>query len=300
MNEQPSMQRGQACVLCGAMPLLLWRRGNLDEPLRPRHFAITDFAYGKTLDLYRCPRCGLRQCTDVRGILAHYEKLEDYDYDVGRAQRALQMRRLLARLQRYVSSGALLDIGAASGILVEEALHLGYQARGVEPSRAFQAVAAQRRLPVTLGTLPHPALAGPFDAVTLVDVIEHVEDPVGLLSGAAGVLRPGAMGLLVTPDVRSVAARLMGLRWWHYRLAHIRYFDRQTLRRLVHTCGLQVVAEFRPTWEFSLDYLWVRGCSYLPRSLRYQPPRIAASVCIPLNLRDSLAVIFRRPPGACA
>lgn len=268
------------------------------EPLQPRHFAVTDYAYGQTLDLFRCPRCGLRQCGDVGGVLAHYEQLEDDAYDAGREQRRLQMRYLLARLRPYAARGTLLDVGAASGILVEEATRLGYDARGIEPGRAFQAAAARRGLPVTLGTLPHVDLTGPFDVVTLVDVIEHVEDPVRLLNDAARLLRPGGVGVLVTPDVQSLAARVMGRRWWHYRPAHITYFDRQTVHRLVHTCGLELVSEFRPTWVFPLDYLWERALSYLPRRLGFRLPARAASIHLPLNLHDSLALIARRPATA--
>ena len=296
MNTQPFPRRGHACVLCGEPALVLLRRSNLHEPLQPRHFAVTDYAYGKTLDLFRCSRCGLVQCGGTGGVLAQYERLEDDAYEAGRAPRALQMRRLLAHLRPYAPAGTLLDVGAASGILVEAALHLGYDARGVEPCRAFQALAAHRGLPVHLGTLPHADLTGPFDVVTLVDVIEHVEDPVGLLHSAVQILRAGAVGILVTPDVQSPVARVMGRRWWHYRPAHITYFDRQTLRRLVQRCGAQVVTEFRPGWVFPLDYLWERGASYLPGSLRWPPPRAAAAIHVPLNLRDSLAVIFRRPP----
>lgn len=289
------MRRGHACVLCGAEALERVRARSVHAPLEPRHFAVTDYAYGTTLDLFRCRGCGLLQCDDAGGVLKHYEQLEDDAYEAGREQRRLQMRYLLTRLRPYAARGALLDIGAASGILVEEACRLGYDARGIEPGRAFQAAAAQRGLRVTLGTLPHADLTGPFDVVTLVDVIEHVEDPVDLLRNATRLLRPGGVGLLVTPDVHSLAARLMGRRWWHYRPAHITYFDRQTARRLVHTCGLSLVSAFRPTWVFPLDYLWERATSYLPARLRFRLPRRGAAIGVPLNLRDSLALIVRRP-----
>ena len=65
--------------------------------------------------------------------------------------------------------------------------------------------------------------------MTLVDVIEHVADPLALLRGARDYVAPGGLVLLVTPDVDSVAARLFGKRWWHLRLAHVGYFNRRSL-----------------------------------------------------------------------
>jgi len=45
-----------------------------------------------------------------------------------------------------------------------------------------------------------PGYEGGFDAVFLMDVIEHVEDPAGLLSHARRLLRPGGTLVLSTPE----------------------------------------------------------------------------------------------------
>ena len=105
----------------------------------------------------------------------------------------------------------------------------GFAARGIEPSSPLQAIAAQRGLPVTHGVLPNSELPGPFDVVTLIDVIEHVPDPVDLVRRIKSVMAPNGIFVVVTPDVDSVAARLMGWKWWHFRAAHIGYFNRSTL-----------------------------------------------------------------------
>ena len=67
-------------------------------------------------------------------------------------------------ISRHKKAARLLDVGAGSGILVEEALASGFAARGIEPSSP---IAAQRGLPVTHGVLPNSELPGPFDVVTL-------------------------------------------------------------------------------------------------------------------------------------
>jgi SAM-dependent methyltransferase len=220
--------------------------------------------------------------------------LEDPDYEVGREQRAIQQRRLLELVQRLRPAGRLLDIGAASGILVEEALAMGYKAEGIEPSTWLQGVAQRKGLPVYSGVFPSPRTNGPYDVVTIVDVIEHVTEPLELLQAVRKVLAPDGLLLIVTPDVNSVSATLLGWRWWHYRIAHIGYFNRRTLTTLLERAGFATVQSGRPVWYFSLDYLAERITSYLPWVSRLSRPEFLKRTTIPVNVHDSLYVLCRR------
>ena len=284
----------EPCWVCGAHDLTLVRRGNLRTAIGAEDFRITDAGYGRTGDLYDCCACGFRQVRGLADVLDHYRAMEDPGYEATRAPRALQARRLLEFVVRHRRQGHLLDVGAGSGILVEAARAMGYAAEGIEPSRALQAVAASHGLPVHLGVLPHPAAAGPYDIATVIDVIEHVPDPVGLMRNVRDVLAPDGLCLVVTPDVGSLAARLLGPRWWHYRVAHIGYFDRATLARALEAAGFEVLEAERPTWYFPASYLFERALTYLPGSRRMAAPSWLEAVTLPLNLFDSLAFVCRR------
>ena len=179
----------------------------------------------------------------------------------------------------------MLDIGAGSGIFVEQALRLGYDAEGVEPSEWLVNRSRERGLPVHRGVLPLEAVTAPFDVVTLIDVIEHVTDPVRLLRDARDVMKPGGIGLVVTPDVSSIAARLMGPRWWHYRVAHVCYFAPSTLERALTLTGFKPLRRFRPAWYFTAGYLLDRLAVYF-KPVRYLNTRLAAQFTVPLNLYD--------------
>ena len=283
----------QPCWICGGADMKMVKASNLQAPLGAADFRITDAHYGRTAAIYRCEACGFRQASDLPDVLGFYEALDDDEYERSRAARALQARKLLAHVMRHRSSGALLDIGAGSGVLVEEALRLGFAAQGIEPSSWLAARAAARGLPVHRGTLPHARLQGPFDVVALVDVIEHVSDPLALLAAARRVMKPDAVGLVVTPDAGSLAAGLMGRRWWHYRAAHIGYFGRRSLGEALRRGGFETLSWSRASWVFPADYLAARLFSYLPRFLRPAPPRALERVSVPLNLFDSFQVVFR-------
>lgn len=287
-----------SCWICRSSRLALERPANFGGELTSDSFAITDAHYGQTAAIYRCEQCGFLECPDLVDALRYYEALEDPAYEEGRRERRLQMKRLLQRVRREKPGGRLLDVGAGSGMLVEEALSLGFEAEGIEPSRWLQERAAGRGLAVHLGTLPSPAVRPPYDVVTLIDVIEHVSDPMELLRQAAGHLAPEGLAAVVTPDVGSLAARLLGRRWWHFRVAHIGYFSRATLQRALRAAGFELLGISRPAWYFGADYLLERVSAYLPGGLRLPVPGLARRITVPLNLGDSLLALCR--PKAAA
>jgi SAM-dependent methyltransferase len=278
------------CWICDSENLQLEKPSNIPSPLTSKSFSITDSHYGVTAAIYRCLTCRFLQCSDLAETLPFYENLVDPDYEEGRKERSAQARRILELLRKHRPRGRLLDIGAGSGMLVEQAIQMGYQAEGVEPSAWLHAMALQHNLPVHLGTFPLPAASSQFDIVTLIDVIEHVSDPVKLLQDIAGSLSKDGIAIIVTPDVGSVAARIFGWRWWHFRVAHVGYFNARTLLVALGRAGLDPIFVRRPVWFFSADYLWVRLQQYLPEFLRLPQPGFLKTHVIPVNLRDSLLV----------
>jgi SAM-dependent methyltransferase len=291
------------CWICDSHDLVLRRDSEIRvDQLDSRSFAVTDDRYGRVGAIYACSACGFLQCPHLGNVLTHYEELVDTDYEAGRESRALQARRLLQEVSPWSRSGRLLDVGAGSGILVEEAIRLGFAAEGVEPSRWFQEQAKARDLPVHLGVLPHPAVTGLFDVVTLVDVIEHVPNPKELLAQAVACLAPGGIVVVVTPDVDSLAAKVLGARWWHYRVAHIGYFNRQTLGRALASAGLSALTFRRPSWYFPASYLAQRVGRYLPpvRPLAHLASPVLDQIVVPLNLRDSWLVVAAKQNHAPA
>lgn len=285
------------CWICGSERLQLAKPSNIPQALTSSSFLITDSHYGVTAAIYRCAGCGFLQCPDLQEVLPFYENLVDSGYEAGRQERGLQARKILEVAQKLKPNGRLLDIGAGSGILVEQAIKMGYRAEGIEPSGWLHKIALERNLPVHLGTFPHPATTGPFDVITLIDVLEHVPNPVQLLRNIADSLSSGGTAIVVTPDVGSVAARITGWKWWHFRVAHVGYFNQRTLFFALDRAGLRPVSVSRPGWFFAADYLWVRAHRYLPNFLRMGPPSFLKRLVVPVNLRDSWLIGCRSKLG---
>jgi 2-polyprenyl-3-methyl-5-hydroxy-6-metoxy-1,4-benzoquinol methylase len=290
-NQKNSISR---CWVCDSNDLVLAKESNIGQQLCPSSFAITDSDYGITGELHRCLKCGFVQCNSISDVTGYYEGLEDKSYEASRAEREIQALKLLNLLYKYRQQGRLLDIGAGSGILIEQAKKLGYEPEGVEPSRWLQRHATERGLIVHLGTFPHKDIKYRVDIVTIVDVIEHVTNPIELLQSVREIMEDNGIGLIVTPDLDSIAARIMGNKWWHYRVAHIGYFNKKTLEKALNRSGLEVVKWGRPIWYFSVSYLLQRAIKYLPGLKRMPTISYFNKTTIPINLRDSLYVIFKK------
>jgi 2-polyprenyl-3-methyl-5-hydroxy-6-metoxy-1,4-benzoquinol methylase len=282
-----------------------YKERNFSRALVPTDLAITDSNYGATLALRRCRECSFifAEGGDLSQLLGLYEKLSDPGYEGSQDSRELQMHWLIDRaLAARPGAKTLLDIGAASGLLVKLAREQGLEAQGIEPSHELVAAAARLYgVELIQGSVPHERLLGSrFDVIFLADVIEHVPDPVGLLRDARLLLAADGVLVVATPDVGSLVRRLLGKRWWHFRLAHVGYFDAASLGEACNRAGLAVTSRYRAKWFFRVSYLAERVLRYLPlraaeRLLRTTTlGRRVGGTVVPLNLFDSWVFVCKR------
>jgi SAM-dependent methyltransferase len=130
--------------------------------------------------------------------LAAIRELEAWHFwFVGRRE---LVRGLLAR-HLGPAPQALLDVGCGTGHLADELLAAGHRVTALD--RLPEALGAARTRAGGLGLVRAdagrlPLRAGAFDAVTLLDVLEHVDD-AATLAELRRVLRPGGLLVLTVP-----------------------------------------------------------------------------------------------------
>jgi 2-polyprenyl-3-methyl-5-hydroxy-6-metoxy-1,4-benzoquinol methylase len=297
-----SQNNPSRCWLCGSEHVVAFKARSLSERVTPEDLRITDLHYGRTLALLTCAECSFifADGDELADLTALYEALEDPQYEETQDSRVLQMKWILSLVLKIrPDAHSLLDIGAGTGLLVAEAARAGMDAVGIEPSHNLSNVAVRHGRGVIQGVFPNATLKGRrFDVVCLVDVIEHVANPLKLLRDCREAMLPGGVLILVTPDVGSIVARIMRGRWWHFRVAHVGYFNRRSLMAALRSCGLTVQLEYRAKWFFRVRYLTERLERYLPFikfinrfAMRWSAFNRLYSRVVTINLRDSFLLI---------
>ncbi len=187
-------------------------------------------------------------CPEVQDLFANYHRDFVEDPIIRR------MRQHLADLENVTGGpGTLLDVGAATGIFMHLARERGWRPIGVElcETRAQEAM-KEFDLDIRVGTFEQQSFDGVhFDGMSMLDVVEHVPDPLAMLRRAHALLRPGGAVFIAVPNQQCLLtvlvntyARLGGpnaqkLLPRLYVPLHLHYFTPATLTRLVTTAGFQ-------------------------------------------------------------
>ena len=208
------------------------------EIFRKRGFAIAE-----------CAACGTRFVPRATADPMRYEE----GYFAGREagggyasyldDRALVLANFDRRvrwLAPYAGGRRLLDVGAAYGLLLVAARAHGFDGVGVEPVAACAAF-AERELGETVLSGRIEDLDLPpesFDVATMLDVVEHFDDPRAAVRRVHSLLRPGGLLVVETGDLDALVSRACGKRWYFYDPPqHVTFFSRRSLVAMLARAG---------------------------------------------------------------
>lgn len=166
-------------------------------------------------------------------------------------------------------SPRLLDIGAGTGTFMQEAIALGYEAEGIDLTQGFVEVAQKKGLKVRRQNVTELDGDEKYDVIAMMDVIEHVVDPVTILKTMYASLKPGGKLVVFTPNHGSsvvLIARLMEKFGAGFAVEeifgsnHVCFFDTHTLPAAIEGAG------------FKTDSVW---------KFPYNPRRAALNISLP-------------------
>ena len=189
-------------------------------------------------------------CPEVYDMFANYHR--DYVED----PIIRRMRRHLGDLEQAIGGPkSILDVGIGTGIFLHLARERGWDPTGVELCAERAAKAAKEfELPIAVGPFEEQGFDGRrFHAITMLDVLEHVTDPLTMLRRAHTLLEPGGVVFVSSPNERSLLTTMVGayaraggpaavkLMARLYVPLHLHYFTPGTLTRLLSTAGFRLL-----------------------------------------------------------
>ncbi len=178
-----------------------------------------------------------------------------------------------------IKEGTVLDVGCGDGLLLKLLREQGIIASGVDISS--EAVAQCQKAGFTAlehsldDPLPFPDNA--FDTVTLLDVLEHVYDPLSVLTEARRVAKLRV--IVGVPNFSSLPARLQTLLGNvpennHPNKGHLYWFNYNVLMRVTREAHLHVERLLMNSFSFF---------ARVPSAVRMRPNLLALSFVIELT-----------------
>lgn len=214
----------------------------------------------------------------AKGVSA---KMVEYSFDV---------------FSRYIRGGKVLEMGPAEGVMTPLLLGICESLTLLEGAEHF-CVDLRKRYPET--TVVHSLFEDylpreHFDFIILGHILEHVEDPITIVSIAAKWLKPGGKMIAAVPNSRSIhrqAAVLMGLLAEEHSLnemdihhGHRRVFDPTSFKDVFKKSGLKIEHFggywLKPVANSQIEQTWTPEMLKAFMKLGEKYPDIAAEIYV--------------------
>lgn len=220
------------------------------------------------IGFWTCPLCNIQFASPRftrQSLLEIYENesfadlsfYDDWSYDrwkrENRNRSYITQRLKLGILKQYLNKDdRILDVGCGPGLFCLEASREGLCAEGIEPSRMLVEIGWQKlKADVHQGLLEDYEPGYKFKAITVWDVLEHISNPVEILSKCHNLLEANGYLFIQVPNYNGISNRFKtflnrsGIRnteFKHFGFPwHIFSFNQKSLSVLLGTCGFTPV-----------------------------------------------------------
>ena len=233
--------KNNTCRLCGTNSLC----NILDLKNVPRDVQslnknqIVEAGWTLNLEVLCCSKCNLVQINPVLS--------DDYyeDYLMGTTHSHQMLQHQSKQASEFIVKFSLAgkhvkEIGCGDGTFLRFLQSAGASVSGIEPSKPFREKALQKGFKVCAADVRKGDLFedAPWDGFVMRQVLEHVADINGFLSGLKDNLSPGAVGLIEVPSLEKA---LLDGRFYDFFPDHVNYFSLKTLSLACELNGFDVL-----------------------------------------------------------
>ncbi len=278
-----------------------------------QHWAGGDLFVQPDWAAIRCRECDLvyrSHALPLSELARYYDALEYESFET--AQTYPTDRIVVSEILRRMSSGRVLDYGCGVGRILQQ-LGSRFERWGIEVNRRSAEIAVSRGIKIiTEEDLDVAGRVG-FECVLVTDVYEHLTEPVQLMRRLLGVMKPGAL-LLVVTGCADFCPRGLAIHegWYFSPIGHLQMVTLRHLSWLAQRLGLVLENATRAchydvrlgqrVWEWGRLWLYLASrpgrfyrTSKLMRSLPLfgkasgwvNPPAVCCA-------RDHVVAVFRK------
>jgi SAM-dependent methyltransferase len=196
--------------------------------------------------VYLCPRPSVEALPRI--YPANYYAYSNAGSGFARWLRRKREARKVGLFRAAIGEGQrrILDLGCGNGRLLAQLREHGpaaWELVGVDFSEDAVAQCRERGFRAYATRIEDfTAEDGTFDAVIMIQLIEHLEDPRSTLARVHALLKPGGAFILETPNVAGLDYRWFRGRWWamYHFPRHWSVFSTDVLTRLLERAGFRV------------------------------------------------------------
>jgi len=149
----------------------------------------------------------------------------------------------------------ILDIGCGYGEAMGYHIARGCEAFGVEADSNVLKAKEKYNYNIHIGAFNKNIYeTNYFDYVTMDQVIEHLQDPVSQIKDIYGILKPGGILIISTPNSNSLTAKLLREKWLHWHVPyHLHFFSKHSISLLAEKTGFKLIK-----CKTITEYSWLR------------------------------------------
>ena len=234
------------CCICGDAPYHLLGKGE-------------DYEYKTSEDIFsavQCDSCSLVYL-NPRPAITEFETIYPPNYHafefspkqygfVYKVRARLEANRTLKRCKELEDNARILDVGCGDGFhlnLLKQYGNKNWKLEGIDLDKRAVDAANKSGLKVHLGSVEEMQLTPDgYDLVFMIQTIEHVEKPSGVISAIYKLLKPGGKLVIVTDNTDSLDFKYFKNRFWggYHFPRHWNLFNKRSLTKLAEKSGFKV------------------------------------------------------------
>lgn len=243
-----------SCPLCNSKKLtpVLSEKNNFPKGVHPE-IQIFDNAW---INLLKCHTCSFSFTEQIPVSPTFFSNRYDNPWynpeeETDSSRKSEILEKIFSTLKSYnLSSGYLLDVGSFSGKLLKEAKNAGFTPEGVEINPKM-AKFANEKLGFNVICSEFQKLKlekNKYQAITIIDVLEHLVEPRIVLLNLAHGLAPGGILVIKVPNypmqrLKQKIINLLGISkegiFAHF--GHINHFTITSMEKILKDIDLELI-----------------------------------------------------------